>query len=110
MRAFSSYSKRGLLFVVVRGLHIAVASLCCGSRALGEWASVVVALRLHSCASRALERRLSNCGSRALLLRGMWVPPGPGLEPVSPALSGGFLTTEPPGKSSGHFCFENLFG
>ena len=25
--------------------------------------------------------------------------PGPGLEPVSPALAGGFLTTAPPGKS-----------
>ena len=29
----------------------------------------------------------------------MWNLPGPGLEPVSPALAGGFLTTEPPGKS-----------
>ena len=28
----------------------------------------------------------------------MWDLPGPGLEPVSPALAGGFLTTEPPGK------------
>ena len=24
--------------------------------------------------------------------------PGPGIEPVSPALAGGFLTTGPPGK------------
>ena len=24
--------------------------------------------------------------------------PGPGTEPVSPALAGGFFTTEPPGK------------
>ena len=99
MRAFSSYSKQGLLFVVVRGLHIAVASLCCGAWALGEWASVLVALRLHSCALRALERRLSNCGSWALLLHGMWDLPGPGLEPVPPVLSGRFLTTVPPGKS-----------
>ena len=28
----------------------------------------------------------------------MWDLPGPGLEPVSPALTGGFLTTVPPGK------------
>ena len=28
----------------------------------------------------------------------MWDPPGPGLEPVSPALAAGFLTTVPPGK------------
>ena len=29
----------------------------------------------------------------------MYDPPRPGLEPVSPALAGGFLTTVPPGKS-----------
>ena len=28
----------------------------------------------------------------------MWNLPGPGIEPMSPALAGGFLTTEPPGK------------
>ena len=28
----------------------------------------------------------------------MWDLPGPGFEPVSPALAGGFLTTVPPGK------------
>ena len=28
----------------------------------------------------------------------MWNLPGPGLEPVSPALAGRFLTTAPPGK------------
>ena len=29
----------------------------------------------------------------------MWDLPGPGLQPVSPALAGGFLTNVPPGKS-----------
>ena len=29
----------------------------------------------------------------------MWDRPRPGFEPESPALAGGFLTTEPPGKS-----------
>ena len=29
----------------------------------------------------------------------MWDLPGPGIEPMSPALAGGFLTTEAPGKS-----------
>ena len=33
------------------------------------------------------------------MLHGMWDLPGPGLEPMSPALAGGFLTTAPPGKS-----------
>ena len=67
-RAFSSCSKRGPLFITVRGpLTIA--------------ASLVAEHRFQT-------RRLSNCGSRAQLLRGMWDPPRPGLEPVSPALAG----------------------
>ena len=82
-RAFSSCSKRGPLFIAVRGpLTIA--------------ASPVAEHRLQT-------RRLSSCGSRALLLRGMWDLPRPGLEPVSPALAGGFSTTAPPGKP--HFFF-----
>ena len=32
------------------------------------------------------------------MLRGMWDLPGPGLEPVSPALAGGFLTTDHQGS------------
>ena len=67
-----------------------------------------------SCGTRALERRLSSCGSRTQLLRGMWDLPGPGLEPVSPALAGGFLTTAPPGKpqeslSCFSFCFTSVY-
>ena len=63
--------------------------------------SVVVARGLSSCGLQALECRLSSCGARAQLLRGMWDLPGPGLEPVFPALAGGFLTTAPPGKPEG---------
>ena len=62
---FSSCSERGLLLVAVHRLLVAVASLCCGARALGARASVVVAHRLSSCASRALEHRLSSCGAWA---------------------------------------------
>ena len=76
------------------------ATLCCGAQALGVRASVVVACGLSSCGSQALERRLSSCGARAHLLHGMWDLPGPGIEPVSPALADGFLTTAPPGKPS----------
>ena len=32
----------------------------------------------------------------------MWDLPGPGIEPVSPALAGGLFTTEPPGKPVSH--------
>ena len=82
---------------------------CCGARALGTWASVVVARRLGSCGSWALERRLSSCDTRAQLLRGMWDLPGPGIKPMSPALAGGFLTTAPPGKSLSPFLYYFKF-
>ena len=73
---------------------------CCRARALGAQASVVVARGLSSCGLWALELRLSSCGARALLLHGMWDLPGPGLEPMSFALAGRFLTTVPTGKPS----------
>ena len=97
-RAFSSCLERGLLFIAVRRLLVVVASRC-GARALGARASVLVACGLSSCGSRALERRRSSCGAWAQLPRGMWDLPGPGIEPMSPALAGRFLTTAPPGKS-----------
>ena len=93
---------------------------CCGAGALGVWASVVVARGLSSCGTRALECRLSSCGSwavehrlsscgaRAQLLRSMWDLPRPGLEPVSPALAGRFLTTAPPGKPHGYNFFPGI--
>ena len=40
----------------------------------------------------------------------MWDLPGPGLEPVSPALAGGFLTTVPPGKPGGRRLLMKVFG
>ena len=89
------------LFVAACGLSLVVARggfSCCGAPALGAQASVVVTCGLRSCGSWALERRLSSCGAWALLLRGMRDLPGPGLEPVYPALAGRFLTTVPPGK------------
>ena len=55
-------------------------------------------------AALVVKHRLSSCGIRTWLLQGMWNPPGPGIEPVSPALAGRFLTTEPPGRSS--LCFH----
>ena len=50
----------------------------------------------------------SNCGAQTVGLTGsvivvhglsaMWDLPGPGIEPMSTALAGGFLTTRPHGK------------
>ena len=98
-RAFSSCDEQGTTFRCgARASHCGGFSRC-GSQALGTQASVVVARGLSSCGLWALERRLSSCGARAYLLRGMWDLPGPGIEPMAPALAGGFLTTAPPGKS-----------
>ena len=72
---------------------------CCRGLALGVQASVAVAHRLSSHGSRALECQLSSCGAQVWLLHGMWVLPRPGIEPMSPALAGGFLTTVPRGES-----------
>ena len=83
-RAFSSCGEWGPLFIAVRG-PLTVA------------ASPVAEHRLQT-------RTLSSCGSRAYPLHGMWDLPGPGHEPVSPALAGRFLTTVPPGKPLFLFC------
>ena len=64
------------VFVAARGLSLAAVGggysssrctgfSCCGARALGAQASVVVARGLSICSSWALERRLSSCGTRA---------------------------------------------
>ena len=85
-RALSGYGKWGTLFIAVQGpLFIAVRG------PLTIAAPPVAGHRLQT-------RRLSSCGSRAQRLRGMWDPPRPGPEPVSPALAGRLPTTAPPGK------------
>ena len=50
-------------------------------------------------ASLIVEHWLSSAGARVRLLHGMWDLLGPGIELMSPALAGGFLTTRPAGKS-----------
>ena len=80
----STFSKRGLFFAVVRGLLIVVASLVARKGLSGAWASVVwrVALVAHSMWSLLPEVKL-----------------------VSPALTGGCLTSGLPGKSYFPFFF-----
>ena len=68
---------------------------CCGEQALG-------CSSFGSGGSQALEHRFSNCGAWAQLLCGMGYLPRPGVDPVTPALQGEFLTLVknigPPGK------------
>ena len=87
-RALSSHGKRGPLLITV-----------CGP--LTTAAPPAAEHRLQT-------RRPSNCGSRAFSLRGMWDPPRPGLEPMSPAPAGRPPTTAPPGKPPGScFCIHS---
>ena len=57
--AFSSCGERGLLFVAVRRLLIAVASLCCGAQVLEARTSAVADLRLQSAGSVVVAHRPS---------------------------------------------------
>ena len=57
------------------------------------------------------EHGLNSCGTWAWLLHGMWDFPGPGIEPVSPALAGRWIPNHcPPGKSTFHLSLENTLG
>ena len=88
---FSSCGKQELLSSNVRELLIARVLSGCRAWALEH-------MGFYSCRSQALKHRLSSCGARAALLHSVWRPPGPGVEPMSPALAGRFFTTEPPGR------------
>ena len=75
-RVFSAMS-RAFFLLQARASH------CCG---------------LSCCRAQALELWPSSCGPQAQLSQGMWDLPGPGIEPVSPALAGRLPTTEPTGS------------
>lgn len=81
--------------------------VCCASFSLLWllllWSTGLRAHRISSCGSRALERRLQSCGTQAWLLCRTWDLLRSGTEPMSPTMAGGFLTTEPPEKSSFFF-------
>ena len=85
-QTWSSFSKWGLLSSCG-----AWASHCGGFSSFKAWASVVVVDGL-------LSTGFIRCGACSL-----WNPPRPGIEPMSPALVGRFLTSRTPGKCHLHF-------
>ena len=97
-------------------LFLTVLGLCCCSgffSSCGEQrllfiavASLVVEPGLQGVQAQALQYKVSQCGARAWLLHGTWDLPGPGIEPMSPALAGRFSTAEPPGKPLS--CFSDV--
>ena len=77
------------------------------------YSPVVMRGLLTAVAFPIAEHGLPSCGAQALLLHGTWALPRSGIEcssnATSPAMAGGFLTTERPGKSlQGSFCFHLL--
>ena len=76
---------RAALPCVAQATHCS--GFSCGAQALGTGASVVAACGVRS------------CGALVYLLQNMWNFPEPGIEPVSPALGGGLLSTVLSGKS-----------
>ena len=48
--------------------------------------------------SVAVANRLSSCDAWAQVIKGMWDPPQPEIEPMSPGLEVRFLTSGPLGK------------
>ena len=102
-------------WLAVLGLH------CCARVSLvavSRGYSLVVVWGLTVVASLVVEHRhegFCSCSTWAQLLCSMWDLPKPGIEPVSPALQGRFLTTGLPGKPTylliNHFydsCFCRL--
>ena len=90
-RLFSSCSRQGAIFWSCVGFSLWWLLLLqrAGSRAV---------CGLSTCGSRALEHRPSSCGSQAYFFLSMWNLPRSEIEPVTPALAGGFFTTELPPK------------
>ena len=97
-----------LVFVAVKAT---LQLQCVGS--LLQWLLLLQSMGSRACGlqwldSPALQHRLGSSGTLAQLPHGMWDLPRPGIKPMSPALAGGFFTTEPPGKPSLK-SFDELF-
>ena len=94
---FSSCSGQGLLSSCGEQ-----ASHCSGFSRCGAWALG------HSSFSSCHTWGLNSCGTQVQLLRGMWDLHNPGIEPMSPALAGGFFITDPLGKLLSFILHENF--
>ena len=95
---FCSHCEQGLLFVAVCGLLGLRSSGCRAGQGTAFRSSHVQAHQLLFSGPRG---RPSSCCVWSEQVYSKWDLPGPGIEPVSPALAGGFFTTE----SLGMPCF-----
>ena len=87
-------------FIAVYGLSLVAASRSYSAVAVHGFLIAVASLVAeHGLYAGAPELRLSRCDARTQLSCGVWDLPRLGIEPMSPALAGEFLTAGPPGKS-----------
>ena len=107
MLAFSSCGKWATLPCSMWAPHCAGFS-CCGAQALGMWAAIAATHGLSITAYKFQSPDLVVVICR-LSCSQKWDLPVLGMEPVSLALQGVFLTTGAPGKSPGVFKLLILF-
>ena len=79
-QVFSRCSEQGLLFVVVNGLLLAVASLAVGHGLSSARPSVICGTGAQY--KWSVAQGLSSCGIQPQLLGGMWSLLRPGIEPI----------------------------
>ena len=109
IRSFAFMQKVHSIFYDLKKLQFNFLALlglpCCAAKGLSLVEATGATLQFRR-AGFSLQRLpllrstgLRSCGTWAQSLPGMWDLPGPGIEPVSPALAGRFLTTGPSGKA-----------
>ena len=99
-RVFSSCGEQELLSSCnAQASHCSGFSWC-RAQGLGRAGFSSCSTQLSSRGSQALDHRVNSCGPWAELLCSTWDLPGSGIEPMFPAVAGGFFTTESPGQPS----------
>ena len=104
--------------LAVLGLHCFV-GLCLVAKSWGycsfwrtgfslQWLLLSASTRSRCADSVVAALGLDSGGAQVQSLCGMWDIPGPGVEPMSPALAGVFLSTVPSGNSFFKFLFDYL--
>ena len=97
----------GKKFVLFSSLRILDPRLLKSPRPLSPWRprtsyqpawELTQLQELHHMGSVVVAKGFISCGSRALVAHGIWNLPRPGLEPMSPSLADGFLSTVSPGR------------
>ena len=103
--AFSGCGEQGPLSVLELGLPVAAALSVSvlGLPVAGATARLGARAPCCSGSSCRAAQALGRVGFSSCAVCGMWELPGPGIEPMSPALAGGSPSAAPPGTSRQRF-------